>query len=113
MPEHTHNLTNGRSGGLIPSACLLVLALYGTAALAQDLAEESAATGAGEHILQDGDFQGWYNGFGPPPNFDAIFPSVPTAAAAGVPEPATLGMGLTSLLIWIGFRFCGGSARTH
>ncbi len=77
------------------------------------LAWSTAATGAGEQILQDGDFQGWYNGFGPPPNFDAIFPSVPTAAAAGVPEPDTLCMGLTSLLIWIGFRFCGRFTRTH
>jgi hypothetical protein len=48
MPKHTHNLTSDLSGGLIPSACLLALAFYGTAALAQDGPEESAATDGGD-----------------------------------------------------------------
>jgi hypothetical protein len=48
MPEHTHSPANGLSGGLIPSACLLALAFYGTATLAQDVPEESAAAETGE-----------------------------------------------------------------
>ncbi len=47
MPVHSHSLTNNLSRGLIPSACLLVLAFFGTATLAQGVAEESAATGTG------------------------------------------------------------------
>ncbi len=48
MPEHAHRLTNDLSGGLIPSVCLLVLAFYGTATLAQNVPEESAATETGD-----------------------------------------------------------------
>lgn len=48
MPEDTHNLTNGLSRGVMPSACLFVLALYGAATLAQDVTEESAAAETGE-----------------------------------------------------------------
>ena len=48
MPVHSHSLTNNLSRGLISSACLLVLACFSTAALAKNVAEESAAAETGD-----------------------------------------------------------------
>ena len=48
MPQPGHSLMNDLSGGFVPSLCLLVLASYGTATLAQDVLEESATTETGD-----------------------------------------------------------------
>ena len=68
--------------------------------LAADVSWSGAATGAGEQLLEDGGFQGWYNGFGPPPNFAAVDPELPTAALT-IPEPRAIVLVWASLLLLV------------
>ena len=55
-----------------------------------DVVWTGAPTGAGEQMLTDGSWHGWYNGFN---GWDAVAPRVPAVGGYGViPEPASLGL---------------------
>jgi hypothetical protein len=60
------------------------------AGLGIDVTWSGAPTGAGEQMLTDGAWHGWYNGFN---GWDAVAPRVPAVGGAGViPEPASIGL---------------------
>ena len=62
-----------------------------------DVTWSGAPTGAGEQMLTDGSWHGWYNGFN---GWDAIGPSVPAVGGAGViPEPASIGLCVWMMLL--------------
>ncbi len=73
------------------------------AGLGTDVTWAGAPTGAGEQMLTDGSWHGWYNGFN---GWDAIGPSVPAVGGAGViPEPTSLLLGILGMsLICLRFR---------
>ena len=55
-----------------------------------DVTWAGALTSAGEQLLTDGSWHGWYNGFN---GWDAVSPRVPAVGGSGViPEPASIGL---------------------
>ena len=73
-----------------------------------DVVWSGAPTGAGEQMLTDGSWHGWYNGFN---GWDAVGPRVPAVGGAGViPEPTSLLLGILGMLL-ICLRFRCASCR--
>ena len=78
------------------------------AALGTDVTWAGAPTGAGDQLLTDGSWHGWYNGFN---GWDAVAPRVPAVGGAGViPEPTSLLLAICGMLL-ICLRFRCASCR--
>jgi len=78
------------------------------AGLGADVTWAGAPTGAGDQLLTDGSWHGWYNGFN---GWDAVAPRVPAVGGAGViPEPTSLLLAICGMLL-ICLRFRCASCR--
>ena len=74
------------------------------AALGTDVTWAGAPTGAGEQLLTDGSWHGWYNGFN---GWDAVSPRVPAVGGHGViPEPASIGLCMWGMFLLFVRRRC-------